>query len=491
MQKTKPSTRIKNYILIFSVNAIGMILELVASRLLSPYFGVTQDVWTVVIGIILLSGSIGNILGGKLTELKKQDILIALAGTVFLIPYLSDFVLILMKSATQSLRIGAFVSAALLFFIPSALSGMLTPKLLSENTNTLDQIGETSGIYYAVMTLGGLFGTFAGGFLFIPVMGSVNILKVMGAICVILAFFCAEDQKELFKATVVGVLIAVFCFVMGKGGVHKPNMIYEADSEYAHIVVWESPDQENETIRFLQTGEQNAYMSATYTAENKRNKLHTEYIKTITEALPASPTLNILMCGGGGYSFPKWFLANEEMEDCSLDVVELDEKIYDAASTYFFLEEAVQQYDPEHKRFHNYINDGRIFIEGKDNTYDVIINDAFAGGGVPARTLTTKEFCEEVYDALTDDGYYIVNVIGALEGRHSMFLQAEYKTLKSVFENAAILQVQDVPASQTANYIVVATKKPHTITEAVDFMPTENSVLLTDDYCPVDTLFAP
>ena len=41
-------------IIIFVVDAICMILELVASRLLSPYFGNSNIVWTSVIGIILL-----------------------------------------------------------------------------------------------------------------------------------------------------------------------------------------------------------------------------------------------------------------------------------------------------------------------------------------------------------------------------------------------------------------------------------------------------
>ena len=52
-------------IIIFVIYAICMILELVASRLLSPYFGYSNIVWTSVIGIILLSSSIGNYFGRK------------------------------------------------------------------------------------------------------------------------------------------------------------------------------------------------------------------------------------------------------------------------------------------------------------------------------------------------------------------------------------------------------------------------------------------
>lgn len=42
-------------IILFVVEAVCMILELVASRILSPYFGSSNLVWTSVIGIILAS----------------------------------------------------------------------------------------------------------------------------------------------------------------------------------------------------------------------------------------------------------------------------------------------------------------------------------------------------------------------------------------------------------------------------------------------------
>ena len=59
-------------IIIFTIDAICMILELIASRLLSPYFGNSNIVWTSVIGIILLSSSMGNYLGRKNCRQRKQ-----------------------------------------------------------------------------------------------------------------------------------------------------------------------------------------------------------------------------------------------------------------------------------------------------------------------------------------------------------------------------------------------------------------------------------
>ena len=49
---------------IFFTEIICMILEVCASYLFSPYFGSSNYVWTGIIGVILLSNSIGNYIGG-------------------------------------------------------------------------------------------------------------------------------------------------------------------------------------------------------------------------------------------------------------------------------------------------------------------------------------------------------------------------------------------------------------------------------------------
>ena len=72
-------------IIIFIVNAVYMILELIASRILSPYFGSSSIVWTSVIGIIMLSSSIGNYIGGIIADnLESRKAFIADKGHEYL-----------------------------------------------------------------------------------------------------------------------------------------------------------------------------------------------------------------------------------------------------------------------------------------------------------------------------------------------------------------------------------------------------------------------
>ena len=63
----------KKYLLeitVFICGALGMILELVAARVLSPYVGSSNLIWTTIIGIMLTSMSIGYWMGGKIADKK-------------------------------------------------------------------------------------------------------------------------------------------------------------------------------------------------------------------------------------------------------------------------------------------------------------------------------------------------------------------------------------------------------------------------------------
>ena len=49
----------------FLAGALGMIIELVAARILSPYLGNSQLIWTCIIGMMLAFMSVGYYIGGK------------------------------------------------------------------------------------------------------------------------------------------------------------------------------------------------------------------------------------------------------------------------------------------------------------------------------------------------------------------------------------------------------------------------------------------
>ena len=76
-----------DYFVLFTLDAVLMILELVAARLMSPYFGNSNFVWTAIIGIILLAGSLGNLIGGRIASHKHPRYiacLLLLAASIYI-----------------------------------------------------------------------------------------------------------------------------------------------------------------------------------------------------------------------------------------------------------------------------------------------------------------------------------------------------------------------------------------------------------------------
>src|SRR5919199_4085276 len=86
-------------LLVVFLAGIGTLgIEMVASRLLAPYFGTSQPIWAVVIGLTLIYLTIGYRLGGTLADRRPEEPLlyriITWAGFLTgFIPLLSDPIL--------------------------------------------------------------------------------------------------------------------------------------------------------------------------------------------------------------------------------------------------------------------------------------------------------------------------------------------------------------------------------------------------------------
>ena len=59
---------LKPYLIVFSASACGLIIEIVAARILAPSIGVSLFTWTSIIGIVLAGISVGNYLGGIIAD---------------------------------------------------------------------------------------------------------------------------------------------------------------------------------------------------------------------------------------------------------------------------------------------------------------------------------------------------------------------------------------------------------------------------------------
>ena len=106
--------------------------------------------------------------------------------------------------------------------------------------------------------------------------------------------------------------------------------------------------------------------------------------------------LNILILGNGTGTYATQ--CTRYFDNVTISGVEIDQKITDLAVEYFEL--------PENVEVTTY--DGRAYLNTIDETYDVIMVDAYQDITIPFQ-MSSVEFFEQVKEHLTDDGVMVVN----------------------------------------------------------------------------------
>jgi len=108
----------------------------------------------------------------------------------------------------------------------------------------------------------------------------------------------------------------------------------------------------------------------------------------------------VLVIGLGGGTLPVYL--GRFLPDATIDTVELDPGVIDVAKKYFGVRET--------SKVHFIENDGRVFLNRKKETYDLIIVDAFTGSYIPFHLLT-KEFYGLVRERLAPGGVAAFNIL--------------------------------------------------------------------------------
>jgi len=176
-------------VLAFISGFIIMAIELLGGRILAPYFGSSIYVWGSIITVFMLSLAVGYLLGGR-WSLNNPNLIrhgcFFIFAAIALVPtiYLGEAVMDWIFAAIHDPRYGSLLVSAVLFFLPTAILGMIAPysiRLLVENQQ---HSGQVAGVLYFVSTMGSAMGTLATSF-YLVLYFEVN--QILLTLCLTLA----------------------------------------------------------------------------------------------------------------------------------------------------------------------------------------------------------------------------------------------------------------------------------------------------------------
>lgn len=506
------------FLIVFITSMSIMIIELVASRMVSKYFGNSLYTWTGIIGTVLGGISLGNYLGGRLADRFRPGklasvLLLATSFLIFLI-LLLDYILngILTRGAYGAVTRGMVMSSmgviVALFFLPAAALGTISPVMAKYALETSTTTGRTVGSIYAVSSIGSIIGTFLSGYVLIPLLGISAIVFIIGGTVALLSFTLIR-----FKAVSAAWMFGIaFLFVWshtttlrGKSE-HDTEVLYETDSRYSHIEVRVSESDDRRITTLVMDGLiHNRYDPADpddllYEYERLFASMTRNYVDEGNWGV--SGPLRTLTLGGGGCVFPS-YLARQYPSGFH-DVVEIDPEVIDLAEEYF-------DFTPSpHLSVH--LEDARSFVNraaGK-KTWHIVYLDAFNSFSIPPH-LTTREYTEKIAEVLEPGGLLIVNTIDILSiGR---FINAYINTLKEVFPTVSVYAGTNHSPYVRNTFVLVGSDSSPWLEKVLgrnlvdgrgwviaEKLPDETlkelrernrDMYLSDNYAPVENLIAP
>ncbi len=484
--------RVGIFLTVFMTGAAVMVIELLGTRMIAPFYGASLYVWSSLISVTMIALAIGYFVGGRWADRAQRtglSLIIAVAAVLtLLIPWITRPVLL--ATDPLGLRAGAFVSSLVLFLPSLTMLGMVGPFAIKLSTSRLDGIGAGAGSIYAMSTVGSVVGTLVLGFFLFPLLGSREILIGLGVVLLVLAIAVA-----LFEQNKLGVSSALMpCFILAvvglfllpkivaAGHVYNPDGKFQIQSERESLYGWVRViDHKTNDLRVL-TSDASAIGAASISKGENRLSY-----QDIVDLLPGlTPKVNRALIVGLGAG--KMANILHDRYGIKTDTLEIDPAVAEAATDYFGFKPSGE----------SIIGDARYEIRHLKGPYDLIIHDCFTGGSEPSHLLTVETLAQ-LRGMLSDNGIMALNFVAFYDGGHNASLASVSKTIEQVFANHAFFISE--PGENFNDFIFLATNHPLDLQaktlkkEQVEWLKARNvsldnsqGVIMTDNFNPLEHL---
>ncbi len=408
---------------VFLAGAGTMIVELAAVRLLAPWFGASNGVWTNVIGVILFALALGYVLGGRLSHsaspVRRLGWILLCAGawTLALPHWAGTVAELLMPSglgldeAGPLLLWGSLAASVTLFAPVATLLGCGCPLAVEALQQSRGgHAGEAGGRILGFSTLGSLVGTFGTTHWLLPQLGLSGTFHLAAAFLTLAGAWLVVRSGGIVGPLGALALCAFITFTQeapaGPSLQSGWRILAQRQSSYQNLTVIEN---EAGTRRHLLANEGLDSFQSVWQPEQGLlgGGQYYDYF-----ALPCwwsgkPGTWRTLVLGlGAGTTIRVLEGASPKDTTLSTTGIEVDEVVVQLGSLYFDL-----QAQSPNRTVHAGV-DGRVGLRFIEESQDLVVVDCYANNmEIPAH-LCTVEFFKEIGAVLSPGGWIAVNAAG-------------------------------------------------------------------------------
>ena len=487
-------------------SACGLVIEIVAGRLLAPIFGMSLYTWTSIIAVVLAGLSIGHWIGGYLTRGKigKSSQFLKISTSLYLSCFSSllslllvDHVPSLLKNTDLNVINEILFATLVLFFLPSLFVGIVSPLAtkLAIDAQEVPEPGVVIGRMYALGSAGAIFGALLSGYFLISTLGSRNTVILVAATYFFFGsiFLIISSNLGLRLLTIPSIIGLSIVVSAERLGAFTTTCFLE--SNYFCIQIQELGGSVANT-RLIALD----HLVHSINEKDQPERLHSPYVHFVDEYANrhfGNRPPDSFLIGGGGYSLPRAWI-QKYRGAANITIAEIDPAVTAVAKSELWFEPKGTNVRVTH-------GDARYVLERlKDIKFDLIFGDAFHDISIPQH-LVTKEFNDLVSDHLRKSGVYIVNVVD--ESSRPLFLLSYVKTLQKSFDTVDVWFEPGIQEPNTrATFLVIGSNAaieddfinaeqgferswwrwPRT--NLAKLRSDEKLPILTDDRAPVDYL---
>jgi len=390
----------------------GLAYELIWTRVLGFMLTGTVYAFAVVLAVFLTGIAAGSLVFSRFIDrVRSSSAVILILAAVEMLIGISSIALITLYDKIPGFEFYSridttpvwsefvylnFFTAFITLIIPTFLFGATFPLVCKIYSRRIERVGSKIGNVYSVNTVGGIVGSFAGGFLLIPFVGMQNTIVLMGLVNIAIgaAFIVFNPyRRSTGSYAMLGAGAAATVLLLVTLPANMPLSLHKSFLQYGEQIIFY---KEGPTATVMIAEKPGASLSAS----NKRlwvngNRATAAYYEglqinrfqgVLPMVLHPDPKDVLVICFGSGTTFGTLSQFPVRM----VDNVEIARTVTHGAP-YFKKENMDVLHNPK-SRIN--IDDGRSFLAATSRKFDVITEEPMHPALAGVVNLYTKEYYE-------------------------------------------------------------------------------------------------